>query len=608
MVMKKKFDPHAVFSPAGIFFIYMLVCALGIMGFRFMFPGEAAPIPYFSRSWRIVRGLLDLIDLFPALSMSALVVPFGRALFSGEDYSSFSPRFFATIKGPVLIAVSAAAVYGLLFFLALPLVQDRAANMRAEGSLYRLAKARAQSRSQEGEWLETAQFIAVCERIWPESPELNNLKDQASVHLEAYRFEEDAELEAARDAGDAEFRSAGFSALPGQRQPVNITEALTMGETALTEERYFDAHWLATLAGRLARPDSPESANAAGLAGRAWNKIQSLAPTARESRLYSIFRLKQSGYEAMVSGDWIRAFYIFQELLDLTPNDPDAVNFFAKSEQGAKEIAFFIDEMELTVGEILTGAVFSLPVDNVKGLPGRAVLRFSGLSTFADYSYGMDMEYLSFDGDARPASRLEAPYAKILPIRLDERPRTLILMRALDRHDRDRRWEPRWAADPAVPPAPGEAVPGETRLLLDIGYEDFLLLSFVRRGLGDLHMGELFAAAKNLGSSGYLPQVFEAEILYRLSVPLFFLPMSILAIILGWRFRAGKRPRYVFIPLALILPLVFYGLVRLYQNVINTAGIWAVISLGFSGALIAAIAVLALLFVLFLIILAAQHG
>jgi hypothetical protein len=606
--MKKKFNVQTALSPAGIFIIYIVVCALGIMGFRFIYPGEAAPIPYFSRSWRMVRGLLDLINLFPALAMSALVIPFGRAAFSGEDYSSFSPRFFQIIRGPVITAISAAVGYSLLFFLALPIVQDRDANMRAEGGLYRLARDRARSHSQEGEWLEAARFIAVCERIWPGSPEMDDLKDQAAVHMEAYRFEEEAENAAARDAVAADFRGAGVSAMPGRPQPVGVTEALTMGESALEEERYFDAHWLATLAGRIARPDSPESAGAARLAGRAWNAIQSLAPTARESRLYAVFRLKQSGYEALVSGDWIRAFYIFQELLELTPDDPDAVDFFAKSEQGAKEVAFFIDEMELAVGEILTGAVFSLPVDNVNGRSGRAVLRFSGLSGFADYSYGLGMEYIRFDGDARPVSRLEAPYAKILPIRLDDRSRTLVLMRALDRHDQNLRRDPLWAADPAAPPAPGQTVPGEARLLLDISYEDFLLLSLIRRGLDNLQMGELFTAARDLGSSGYLPQVFEAEMLYRLSVPLFFLPMSILAIILGWRFRAGKRPRYVFAPLALILPLVFYALVRLCRNILNTAGIWMVISLGFSTALIITIAVLALLFVLFLIILAAQHG
>ncbi|MDR1238691.1 MAG: hypothetical protein LBK27_01125 [Treponema sp.] len=599
--MKKQFDPRTFFSPARIFVLYLLVCALGIMGFRLVFPGEAPPIPWFSRSWRLVQGLLTLIGLFPALAMSALVIPFGRAALDGEEYSSFSPKFFQIIRGPVITAISAVVIYGLLFFLALPIVQDREANMRAEGALYRLARDRARSHSQAGEWPEAAQFIAICERIWPESPEMERLKNQAAIHMEERRFDEDEE----RAEAAAGFRSAGLSALPGQRQPVDAAQALTLAEAALGEERYFDAHWLSTLAERISRPGSPEALAAVRLAGRAWNAVQSLAPNARETRLFRIFRLKQSGYEAMISGDWIRAFYLFQELLELTPNDPDAATFFAKSEQGAKEIAFFHDEIELAVGETLTGAVFSLPGSG--GRPGRAVLRFSGLSGFADYSYGLGLEYISFDGDARPVSRMEAPYAKILPIRIDDRPRTLILLRALDRQDRNRRWEPSWAADPALPPAPGAEIPGDARLLLDMGYEDFLLLSHVRRGLDNLYMRELFTA-RTLGSSGYLPQVFEAEIIYRLSVPLFFLPLAILAIILGWRFRAKKRPRYLFIPMLPILPLVFNGLVYLYRAILNTAGIWVVISLGFSAALVVFIAALVFLFIVFLILLAAQHG
>jgi hypothetical protein len=227
-------------------------------------------------------------------------------------------------------------------------------------------------------------------------------------------------------------------------------------------------------------------------------------------------------------------------------------------------------------------------------------LRFSGLSGFSDYAYGIGLEYMSFDGEGRPVSRLEAPYAKILPTRPGDQPRTVILMRALDRHDRNRRWDPVWTGAAASSP--------ETQLLLDISYEDFLLLSQVRRGVENLRMGELFSAARALGSGGYIPQVFEAELIYRLSIPLFFLPMVILSIVIGWRYRAKKRPRYLFIPMLSLLPLVFNGLVCLYRTILNTLGIWAVISLGFSTALIICIAGLAALFIVSLIILAAQHG
>ncbi|MDR0877190.1 MAG: hypothetical protein LBN21_03990 [Treponema sp.] len=596
----KKINKETIFSPPGIFIIYMILAGLIIMGFRFIFPGETAPIPLFSRNWRLIRGLLDVLTLFPALAMSALVIPFGQPSDLEEEYARFSPQFFQRVKGPIITSICAAAVYGLLFFLVLPVVRDSEENMRYQGNLYRLAKEQTQSHSKAGEWLEAAQFSAICERIWENSPEMEKIKTEISIQLETYRFEEEAALAASRTEA-VETRRADVSALPGQGQPLVAIDALTMGEAALQEERPFDAHWLATLAGRLAKEGSPEAASAARLAGRAWNAIESVSPNSRENELFSIFRLKRSGYEAMVSGDWILAFYIFQELSELTPNDPDAAHFLAASEKGTKEAAFFIEEMELSLGEILTGAVFSLPVGT-----GRGVLRFTSLSTFSDYSYGIGLEYLTFDGSGRLLSRLEAPYAKILPITLDGENRVLILMRALDRNDRNRRWEPVVTGTGQNNSRTGNA--GGAQLMLNLKYNDFLLLTRVRRGLENLQMSELMSASQNLKRAGYIPEVFEAEILNRLSFPLFFLPMAILSIIIGWRFRAKKRPRYIFIPMLPILPLVFNGLTLLYRNLLNTLGIWAVISLGFSLALVVFIVGIAVFFILSLIFLAAQRG
>jgi hypothetical protein len=252
--------------------------------------------------------------------------------------------------------------------------------------------------------------------------------------------------------------------------------------------------------------------------------------------------------------------------------------------------------MGLSLGEILTGAVFSLP----GGRGGRAVLRFSSLSSSPDYAYGMGLEYLSLDAQARPLTRLQAPYAKLLPITIDGKPQVLVLMRALDRHDPGKSWEPEWNL--------GGGPGAEARITLDISFENFLLLSQIRQGLANMQIGDLFTASKTFGAAGYVPQVFEAEVLNRLGTALFFLPMAVFSIIIGWRYRARSRPRYLFIVLLPILPVVFNGIAFLYRTVLNTAGIWLVLTLGFSAALGIFIAALAVSFFLSLIILAAQHG
>ena len=589
-----KISGKQILSAPGIFVIYMICASLAILGFRLVFPGEAPPIPWFSRDWRFVRGVLDILTLFPALAMSALVIPFALLTGVEDDYTGFSPKFLERIRQPVVTGIVAVVINGLVCFLLFPLMHDREADMRFRGSLYRLAREKALGARRGEDWIEVSRFVAICEGIWPESPEMEALKTEAAIRLEAYRFEAEDE---AHDRDGEVRRDTALRGIPGQKEPPDVTEALRMAEAAMNRERYYDAHWFATLAGRLAKPGSPEEVAASRAASRAWNMVESLAPGAREERLYSIYRLKRSGYEAMVAEDWIRAFYIFQDLLELSPDDPDAAAYLRKSREGTGEIAFFIDDMETSLGNTLTWAVFSLPAEG----QGREVFRFSSLSCFADYAYGLDLEYLRFDAEGRLVSRMEAPYAKLLPLRIEDRSRLLILMRALDRHDRNRRWEPVWLQ--------GEARgPDQTQIVLEPDYEDFLLLSQVRRRMDDLPIDRLFSAARKLGGSGYIPQVFEAEIVNRLFVPLYFLPLTIAAVIIGWRFRAKRRPRYLFVPMLFLLPLVFNGLNHLVRGLLNILGIQAVVFFGLSAAIGIFVAGMALAFVLSLIILAAQHG
>jgi hypothetical protein len=421
---------------------------------------------------------------------------------------------------------------------------------------------------------------------------------------------------------------------PGQRQPLNTPEALDMAAAATREERYYDAHWLATLGMRLAREGSPEERAAAQAAALAWNSISSLAPNAQERELYTRYRLKQSGYEAMVANDWIRAFYTFRELLELTPDDPDAKNFLQKSEEETRGIAFFIDEMDGDMGDILANAVFSLPYQPRSGGIGRGIIRFSSLSLHKDYAYGRGVEFICFDSNNQPESRFQAPYAKIVPMTLGGRRRVVVLMQSLDRDDQNRHWVPQWSSleetlasrRPTVaidnPGAAGgflRSVIGDNQVKLDLDYGHFTLLGYTWRGLAapvagrlspldGFTLGDLLAGARALSPYGYVPQVFEAEIIYRLCEPLFFLPIAIIIIILGWRFRALSLARYVFVPMLFVLPLVFNGLVYFYRHILNILGIISILNLGFSATFILYCLGAGILFIASLIVFVSQHS
>ena len=578
-------------SPQYMFLIYVVVFSLLIMLFRYIFPGSEAPLPIYTSNWRLIQGFLEIFYWFPALAFSGLVIPFGLASFE-ENYQSFSEVLLKRLIVSVITAICAAVVYGIIFLLVQPMVKNYEDNLRFTGDLYNLAKQNANNSADEGEWFEASQFLGICDRVWIGNPELDNLRDRIIIGLEEQASAKPEE-NSARAALSSGIRSVDVLPLSEDQSPVDSTQAIEMSRKAFEDQRYFDAHWLANLGSRLAPRGSAQAVSASQFASEAWNMIALQAPNQRETRLLELFNLKLSGYQAMLSEDWILAYYIFQELLASTPDDPDAKNFYAASEAAAREKAFFIDEMELSVGNILNGPVFSL-----LGANGRAVMRFSSLTLSKDVAYGFGFDYMDFDGSMNLNSNGTARYVKITPVTLNGVHQVLVMTHALDRHDKNHNYRSEWLTG-------GEPAGG---IILNINFEDFLLLSGVRRGLSTLQIDELFTAAKKLGNSGYVKQIFEAEILNRLSSALFFLPMAIFIIIIAWRYRARKKPRYLFVIMLPVLPVVFHGFVFLYRSVLNSLGIWLVMTLGFTIAVIICIVTLAVMLFISLITLSAQHS
>ncbi|MCL2042719.1 MAG: serpentine receptor Srsx [Treponema sp.] len=588
-------------SPGFIFIAYIAAASIIILIFRMIYPGENEPLPIFYMDWRWTRGFLDIITFYPALVFSALVIPFGFFQRDGETYSKFSARLFVKMTPAVITAIFAALIYAVLFFLAYPMTRNTENTMRYHGEVYAMAKQEAFNSASEENWLEASQFIGICDSIWENSPEIIDLRAEVESNLREIR---PSEREAAPPG-------VSISALPGQREPFNAADAISMGEAALREGRLLDAHWLATLGGRLARTGSIEAANASRLAAQAWNRLEEQQPTAREIRAFSLYQQKMSGYHAFQSGDYIRAFYIFKDLSENAPHDPDVENFLAASERGTREIAFFINDMEVSPGERLTGMVLSLPWQpdghNGSDMQGRSVMRISSLSSSPDFAYGIGIEYMVFDSGSggrnstRPLFSMESQYAKFLPITIDNQHKVLVMMRTLDLYDSTVLLEPEWTDQE------GRA-PGTAQITLDLSYETFLKLSNMWQGLPGLQINQLFNARNIALENGYIPEVIETEILNRLGSCLFFLPMTIIVIVLGWRFRARKPSRYFFALSLPILPLVFTGFVYLYRIGLSVIGTSLILAVGFSTALTLFIVFLSLSFILSLILLAAQHS
>jgi hypothetical protein len=175
------------------------------------------------------------------------------------------------------------------------------------------------------------------------------------------------------------------------------------------------------------------------------------------------------------------------------------------------------------------------------------------------------------------------------------------MMDALDRLNKDRRYEPVWIS-------PDNSVAGDVTMILDLSYEDFLLLSRLKRGLDPLLLGDLFAVADRIGSYGYIPEFFQAEILSRIAEVTIFFPLMMLVIILGWNYRSRKQTPLMGILMLIGFPFVFSGILFICRNLFDVLSIRLVISLGFSITIGLFIIGTIFLFVFTLILLAAQQN
>jgi len=596
------------FKISTIMVLYLLLGLIGSLGYRLVWPQEPAPLAIFNRPWTLLLALIDFIHLFPALALSGIVAFFGFHIYEKSQFTRFSPQFLENMTKPIIGTIVVAGIYGLLILLALPVALNARSNLVLQGRLYTTAIQKAAEEAAQKNWEDASYYyFGICKKLWPQNQEYAKLENTITVGRESLRHPSNAGTVNSMAPEAAEKTVQGSeNLLPGMKPPVDATDALGMAKQALQEGRPYDAHWLATMARRLAKEGSPEAASAVQLAAQAWEAVKTLTPSAKETQAYNLFQRKQEGYNALVSGDWVRGYYIFKDLALQNPKDPDVRNYLGLASKGLQKQAFFVDEIGKSLGTVFGNLLFSLPGEN-----GRYILRLTTLSLLSDGAYALGIELLTVDPSFSIRYRVTAPYGKIVPFTVDsgeqdqdkaqKKTQLALLLRAVDRNDSKRQWSATWSTE--VPPE------GPTnQIILPVSFEDFNLAVRIERGLRDLSITDLFKGSQRFSSYGFIPQTFQAELLRRISEPLEFLILAVFMLALGWRLRATKKVGILGIPMVVLLPFVMNGITQLFGRSMEIVGQWLVLTQPFALALPLFITLEAGLILGALIFLAGQQG
>lgn len=546
------------------FVIGLACCAC----YAFFTPVGAHLIEPFVFGYRFRSLILLFIVWMPALQISGLLIgyslAFGKSAASVERWSGALLSF---LKGAFVLCLACIALYvGLADGLASALASRQNEVVSRTGD-YEDSLDLARKAMLDGNYAQAEFQSSVALQVWKKSREATELHEQAKYKLASAQTGGREKIPGlAREEAGTASGSGSLQALPGSAG-MTVLQALDRAETAMKSLDYYSAHYYAMMAYRLAPGTDPNREKALKVGSAAWNKIGEGLAAAKMGDDRELYETKRRGYDAIQSGDYLSAYYIFKELYDKAhapgskKSDPDVDRFLEVSKQGMLSSFFFMDETgKLQQFEAARNVFFVIRrkdgASDAVFARGVSWVRSGGM----DVAYLRDLEVARIGWDGIAQYRLAVPYAKMFPYPGAAGPQPELLLHAVDRERKGIETVPR-----VLEGSLSEA--DRNILLLDMPYRDFSLVLDANKGLESMSVLDLLNFGPKADSYGFSGKAIRCELINRLADPFLTLILSIYALIIAWRFRLASNVLFkawwvVFIPLFPLLSIFAVELIR----------------------------------------------
>ena len=551
---------------------YLVLAILGLVISAFGYPGDAV-ISDFQLGWIIASAF----EFFMAnlVTMHIFAVALCYSVFADDPTEAGDPsgRFLEIIRGPVVVVMIVLVVVVLLQGIVLPIAANARMSYeaRSERAMEWLDEAR-ENRAEE-DWQSAATAFANYLALVPEDPEVTEEYDAASAQAEIAR--QDSQREDLQPAP-----SAGLNPIREE----SVVELVHRAERLLEAEDYFSAHYFATLALQM----DPNREDAAALAARAWNRIRNVELSDNEREQLSVFEAKQRGYQAYQTGEYVEAYYIFEDLRQRYPRDPDVQEFYPLILAEARDVSFFIDEARDAQA---APGVHRILFRNRFEPDLREFVSFDRLVETRQGTFAYGIEVIAYR-DGRILYQAAAPYGKFLGSNL--------VTLAIDREDAAVFFDADY-----VRGEPLDGTPNSFELTPDLD-EIFDLSS--ANSLSGMSVPDLLRVADVLDRFGYQGEPARMELLMHLFEVFSLVILSFLAMAVGWRMRSRylARPPIAALLLLPLLPLMVSYLYQLYEYAARIVIGTLVLASGMSVAIGVFVTIQAVMLVVSMMLLALQ--
>lgn len=550
--------------------IILLSIFLGIYFFVSIFVGFFLPLPHeipekLVFNYKLLSGFEFFFKYIPGILMTAFVVSLAVEFGRNSEGSSerYSKAMFGRFKNVMIISIGISLILTFSNEFGEVYLKNKKNSIKNQSKLIEDYVFVGRKLLQNGFSERAMRYAQEALKLDEENQEAMllkencdeeiSLKQNSNVKLKIYEFIEETEKV--------------DRVLIDVNQISEVYSLYQKAQKSYENQEWFNAHFYAEEGIRLATAKDPNLANLKEISISAWNNLSQMHNLIQNEEQIA-FNKKYEGYLALVKKDDLKAYYIFNDLLNSSiefRSDPDVVFYYDIAKKRLNEKYFFIDEtLEMETLEFAHNVKFACDY----GDGGKDIFYFKGVTTVDEtgnsIQYLRDLTVVSLDSKGNTEQIMSVPYAKVLPIstqdlnknlksllKIDEKVQTIpyIMLKSIDRNDENINYQPKYKFQTNSP----------DYLLLPLSYDDLLTLENISENPNISSLSVLISLSKNADIFGYSSVIFRQVLMNRLFYPLLVMIIFMILATFTWNNRIGVNQVFKFSWLFAIPTFVFAG-------------------------------------------------
>ena len=538
-------------------FVHFLLGLIASFAYVFFMPIKETVLPVSLFSWKIRESILLFIFYFPFIYTSALIfaypIIFGK--FGPAKMQRRSSAMIRFIQHFFIFSLAVLSFYVVLAEAVKPILMEYQSRSVYQALTHKEYTKLAKEAYDRNDYSQAGDHIGRALSIWPQSEDAMKLNDMIKIAGEKISL----------DKTDSVLRKN-----ISEEDNISMTaeSALKRAEMAALAFDFYTAHYYAKLAMQTFQDGNPLKIDAENLAVRAWAEVEKGLASYKDAPSIALYKSKKAAYEALQRGDYIKAYYSFLQIdssmraSNPDKKDPEVERFLNLSRVELEKNVFFTDELKNIPNFIMRGDISFTVGEHSHEC---AVIKIHGIShgssTLRNEIYLMNVLYTRLGISNAEKWSIIIPYAKLIEVVDDEgKNRLMLQICSVDRYSEENTVYPKVLS--------GE-IPRENahNILLPMTMTDFILIEKSISGPSAMKISDLYYFSLIAEKYGLKKEAYLSEVLYRLTEPLLLLIVSLLVLILAWRFRVSPGRRlnkrlFLFSPLCPFLSYILMETLR----------------------------------------------